>query len=474
MVENILYLSPVWILGLGVLTLLFCYARESSVSLVFRLAKIFASLGWATSVIFYNRSAFPEIMSDNAYTILFINLMFFAMLATLFLSKKWYASMNMTGSLFCCGLLLSGVSGVLLVTSHNLGLTAAAVLLLLFSNYLLFIHADKRKDIYLSSQLYAFSAVVAAVLLMICVGFLYWQNPSLDYDVLGYYFENGVEKTVLFLTAAALVLIFVFLLGLSPLHFWYTETTGQIVLPVFSYFTLVPVGICWAAFIKLNAHVLSAMEPSLTLLYQGLALLSLFMGAVGACSGKNIRKIFAFGVVYQQGIVFLILQRLTPDALNTAFIYMFVYLLAMYGVCACLYGLKNKGEYLFMLSDFEGAAFRRPYIAATMTIFLFSLIGFPPFLGFLGLFSVVNDLIQHHNIFQLGLLFIALLILSYAYLQIIKTMYFENSNIAFDRADRGIYLAIMLTVLLMILIMLQPHYLIQDLEWILEGALTWQ
>ena len=127
-----------------------------------------------------------------------------------------------------------------------------------------------------------------------------------------------------------------------------------------------------------------------------------------------------------------------------------------------------------MLSDFEGAAFRRPYIAAMMTIFLFSLIGFPPFLGFLGLFSVVNDLIQHHNIFQLGLLFIALLILSYAYLQIIKTMYFENSNIAFDRADRGIYLAIMLTMLLMILIMLQPHYLIQDLEWSLEGALTWQ
>ena len=167
MVENILYLSPVWILGLGVLTLLFCYVRESSVSLVFRLAKIFASLGWATAVIFYNRSAFPEIMSANAYTILFINLMFFAMCATLFLSKKWYASMNMTWALFCCGLLLSGVSGVLLVTSHNLGLTAAAVLLLLFSNYLLFIHADKRKDIYLSSQLYAFSAVVAAILLMV-------------------------------------------------------------------------------------------------------------------------------------------------------------------------------------------------------------------------------------------------------------------------------------------------------------------
>ena len=127
-----------------------------------------------------------------------------------------------------------------------------------------------------------------------------------------------------------------------------------------------------------------------------------------------------------------------------------------------------------MLSDFEGASFRRPYISAMLTFFLFSLIGFPPFLGFLGVFAVVSDLVFHNNFYQLGFLLAAFLILVYSYLQIVKTVYFENSNIAFDRADRGIYTAIFGVALLMVIITLQPHLLIQNFEAIFEGALAWR
>ena len=182
------------------------------------------------------------------------------------------------------------------------------------------------------------------------------------------------------------------------------------------------VSVYWAAFIKLNIQVFAPVEPRMSIFCQGLALLSLFAGAIGACSGKNIRKIFAYSSVYQQGIIFLMLQRLSPDALNTAFVYLVVYLVAMYGVCACLFGLKNKGEYLFMLSDFEGASFKRPYISAALSIFLFSLIGFPPFLGFLGMFAVFSDLVLHNNFYQLAALLTALVILAYSYLQIVKTL----------------------------------------------------
>ena len=59
-----------------------------------------------------------------------------------------------------------------------------------------------------------------------------------------------------------------------------------------------------------------------------------------------------------------------------------------------------------------------------LSVFLFSLIGFPPFLGFLGLFAVFSDLVLHNNFYQLAILLAALLVLAYAYLQIIKTMYF--------------------------------------------------
>lgn len=474
MIENILYLSPFWILGLGAIVLCFCHIRETSTGSAFRLAKIFAGTSFGAAVIFYNRTALPELLQANSFTLLFLVLMFSAMCATLFLSRKWYLSMNISGSLFCCGLLFAGLAGMLLVVSQNLFLTAVSIFMLLTANYLLFIHADKRKEIYVSSRLYAVSALVTACVLFASVLYLFEQNTDLNYGALELYFENNTANTMAFVAATFLILVFVFLIGLAPLHFWYTETTGQIVLPVFTYLTLFPVCVCWPAFIRLNTHVLSAMEPRLTLFCQGLAVLSLCVGAVGACSGKNIRKIFAYGTVYQQGIVFLILQRLTSDALNTAFIYFAAYLLAMYGVCVCLFGLKNKGEYLFMLSDFEGVSFRRPYIAAMLSVFLFSMIGFPPFLGFLGIFAVFGDLVMHNNFYQLILVSATLLILAYAYLQIIKTMYFENSRIAFDRADRGIYAAVLFSVVAMLIFMMHPHFLMRDFSGIWEGVLTWR
>ena len=67
-----------------------------------------------------------------------------------------------------------------------------------------------------------------------------------------------------------------------------------------------------------------------------------------------------------------------------------------------------------------------------------------------------------------------LLILAYAYLQIIKTMYFENSRIAFDRADRGIYAAVLFSVVAMLILMMHPHFLMRDFSGIWEGVLTWR
>ncbi len=474
MIENLLYFSPILLLIVGSAFLAFCHWQEISVGTTFRIAKIFTILSFCAAIIFYNRSAFPMVMFVNKFSLLFLAIMYVAMIGTLFLSKKWYASMKMNGALFCCGLLLSGISGFILVTSQHLLLTFGGVYLLLFCNYLLFIRADKKKDVYLSSKLYAVLAVFVSFFIILLIYGVFEQQTGFDYQNLSIYFENETENTVAFMIAAGLILVFIFLLGLAPLHFWYTETTGQIVLPVFTYFTLIPVSTCWGAFIKLNTYVLSAMEPRLILFYQGVGVLTMLVGAIGACSGKNIRKIFACGVVYQQGIVFLMLQHLTTEALITAFISLNIYILAMYGICSCLYGLKNKGEYLFMLSDFEGAAFRSPYLSFALTIFLFSLIGFPPFLGFLGLFSVVNNLVLHNHFYQLAFLLIALMTLAYSYLQIIKTLYFENSRVTFDRVDRGIYAVVLLTVLWMMILVLQPHFLLQNVEWIFEGVLTWR
>lgn len=474
MIESAIYLSPIVSLLLGMIFLLVCSWQKVSSSWIFRWTKIFIAASFGFSIIFYNRSAFPDYMHTDTFSTVFGGLMYIFAGLTLFLSRKWYAGMNLSGTLFCGVLLQSLLAGEILIVSKHWVLTAAGIGLMLVSNYLMFLRADKKKNVEASSRLYAGAALFITVLLAVLLGLLIWKNNDLSYEALSFYFEENADNFIAFALAAAMVLIFVFLLGLPPLHFWYTETTGQVVLPVFSYFTLVPASAYTAGFIRLNAQVFSAISPKLELFYLGLAVLALFAGALGACSGKNIRKIFAYGTVYQLGIILLLMQRLTPEAVNLVFVHLVIFLISMSGVCACLFSLKNKGEYLFMLNDFSGMAFKRPFAAAALTMFLFSLAGFPPFLGFWSFFAGAADLVVHNNFYQLALWLAALLILTYAYLQIIKTLYFENSQITFDKADRGVYFIIVLILWAMIVLTVQPHFLLQNFQEMLESVLIWQ
>ena len=53
-----------------------------------------------------------------------------------------------------------------------------------------------------------------------------------------------------------------------------------------------------------------------------------------------------------------------------------------------------------------------------------------------------------------------LLILGYAYLQIVKTMYFEDSKEIFDRTDTGIYVVLLLILLIM------TAFVFKSVSWI--------
>jgi NADH-quinone oxidoreductase subunit N len=60
--------------------------------------------------------------------------------------------------------------------------------------------------------------------------------------------------------------------------------------------------------------------------------------------------------------------------------------------------MAGRGEDLDSYDSIRGLAFRRPYVAAAMGLFLFSLGGFPPTAGFFGKFFVFSAAIQHGQI----------------------------------------------------------------------------
>ena len=453
----------------GIFILMFSEHGEDEQYGCFKFSKIMMLMAFALTIIFYNKPLIPEVTSGSHYTALFECMLYCGGFALLYLSRKWFASMNVSGYTFCGGIFVAMLFGSLLIRSQNMLLSLVCCLFLMMGNYALLRSVSPKKELSGEEAAYKYAMIFCMLLSGVALLILHQFGNSFDYESLKLVLFANSESPLLFVAVAAILAVMMFMLGLAPLHFCFIQTSENSVMPVFAYFVIVPVCACWAGFIRVNTEVLTPFADDLYLFYKVAALISVFLGALGACGSKNVREILAYGTVYHLGIILLVMQSFSLNAVNSGLIYLLVYLLAMYGICACLFGIKIKGEYLFMLKEFEGAAYKRPYISAMMTIFIFSLLGIPPFLGFFGVFSALSYLAKHDSFYQFGYIMLMLVVLSYGYLQIIKNMYFEKSKENFDRADSGIYAAIMLNALLMIVIMLKPQYLMQDIYLMIEG-----
>ena len=376
--------------------------------------------------------------------------------------------MNLSGRIFCVGVFLAVACGCLLVESHNLCLTFCCCVLLMLNNLIMLHKHSKRKSIF-NSKILPLIMVIFFVVMSAALIYLYEVAESLDYEVLKDFAGNNQKNYLVFVSVAGILLFFILLTGLVPLHFWLTETLADIYLPVFAFLMLIPIPASFAGLLELNIYFLMPMANQLRIFYVVIALLSMIVGAIGACSAKNLYKVFAYSSVCHFGIMLFVLRHFTMYTIDMSCVYLLTYLLPMYGICICLFGLKSKGEYLHMVSDLSGAAQKRPYISAMLTIYIFSLLGFPPFLGFIGLFSVLKVLAVY-GIMQVAAVLFVYVILVYAYIQILQVMYFEKNSVLFDKVEASILIMIFINTILMFAICIKPYYPLSDFVFMVETA----
>ena len=92
----------------------------------------------------------------------------------------------------------------------------------------------------------------------------------------------------------------------------------------------------------------------------------------------------------------------------------------------CLRSLTDQDGPRENYSDFAGLGFKRPFLAATMSLFMLSLAGFPPLAGFTGKFYIFRSAILagHTNLAIIGVLNSLLSVIYY--LRVVVAMYMEE------------------------------------------------
>ena len=108
---------------------------------------------------------------------------------------------------------------------------------------------------------------------------------------------------------------------------------------------------------------------------------------------------------------------------------MITYVLTTLGTFGLIMVLSRHGFESEEISDLAGLGKRSPWIAGVMALFMFSLAGIPPLVGFYAKFAVLQALVSTGVQGYIILAVVAVLLSligAYYYLRIVKTMFFDE------------------------------------------------
>ena len=152
-------------------------------------------------------------------------------------------------------------------------------------------------------------------------------------------------------------------------------------------------GAVWAAMVPLGAGLAGGLAEIVPLL-KTLVVLTLATGVLCALVQDNIKRLLAFSSVSHMGYILIAFLCGGLPGAKAVIFYLVAYgivVLGSFGVLSCLSTPLGEPR---MLSDFRGLAYRSPFLAAALTIFLFSLAGIPLTAGFIGKFHIFFSAIR--------------------------------------------------------------------------------
>jgi NADH-quinone oxidoreductase subunit N len=168
-----------------------------------------------------------------------------------------------------------------------------------------------------------------------------------------------------------------------------------------------------------------------------LSVASMLLGNLAAIAQSNVKRMLAYSTIAQIGFMLLglcpgVVSGNTVSASNaysSAMFYVIVDVLTSLGTFGMIMLLSSAGHEAELIDDFKGLAKRSPWFAGVMAVFMFSLAGIPPTVGFYAKLAVLQALVSTNvpGFIWLAVIAVVLSLLgAFYYLRLVKVMYFDD------------------------------------------------
>ncbi len=164
-------------------------------------------------------------------------------------------------------------------------------------------------------------------------------------------------------------------------------------------------------------------------LFYWATLLTIIYGSFLATIQKSIKRMLAASSIVHTGYMLIAIssiQQVGVKATTSVIFYLVAYFLSAIGSFGLLSYITSDERLRISYDDFKGFAKSHPFMAAFMSIFMFSLAGIPGTMGFIGKFYIFSSAIEAHNYILALVGILATFISIYYYFKLIAVMYFYD------------------------------------------------
>jgi NADH-quinone oxidoreductase subunit N len=217
-----------------------------------------------------------------------------------------------------------------------------------------------------------------------------------------------------------------------PFHMWTPDVYEGAPTPVTAFFASAPKVAAMALLTRLSVQGLGAATFEWRQIVIFMALASTILGGVAAIGQPNIKRLLAYSSINNVGFALIGLAAGSEAGVASVLFYMLVYMVMTLGSFFVVLRMRDaEGQPVESIASLSGLSRTRPWLAFAMAMFMFSLAGVPPLMGFWPKFYVFQAAVGA-NLTWLAAIGIATSVISaFYYLKIVKTMYFDEAAPAY-------------------------------------------
>ena len=228
---------------------------------------------------------------------------------------------------------------------------------------------------------------------------------------------------------------FGFKVSAVPFHMWTPDVYQGAPTAVTAFMSAGTKVAAFAAFIRVFNVAFQPLAWDWEPIVWILAALSMIAGSLLAIAQTDIKRMLAYSSISHAGFVLTGLTAAGETGISAALFYLVAYAVTVIGAFGVVMLVSSRGEQRTTLSSYAGLARRNPLAAGLLSLFLLSLAGIPPTVGFVAKVAVFRAAVGagYWPLVLIGVL--ASVLAAFFYLRVIVLMFMHEPQEAEAEQD---------------------------------------